>query len=219
MNETLKRIHDYLIATGAKEKDLLFMDTQSVYLSMEISEYAHRNQRRENGEEYAEHPARCLKRYRKMVGIKENDPFCIDKDLMEEHGIPFDGVQELCLLHDVVEDTELSFEDVQGIFYDCGFKTYFDLYLKDPLRRITHDKSVGYEEYIGIVLQNPISAIVKMMDLQDNLQVLDLVELNESTYDRAIGYLQYIYMINHVYHFVENIQAYLKEFKANQGAD
>jgi len=216
MNETLKKIHDYLISKGNKEEDLALMDTQSVYLSIEISEYAHRNQKRENGEEYAEHPARCLKRYRKMVGIIENDPFCIDRDLMYEHGVPFDGVQELCLLHDVVEDTELSFEDVQGIFYDCGFKTYFDLYISDPLKRITHDKSVGYDEYISIVLKNPISALVKMMDLQDNLQVLDLVELNEYTYDRAAGYLKNIYIINYVYHFVEKIWAYIKEYRADE---
>ena len=216
MNETLRKIHDYLISIGAEEKNLLQMDTQSVYLAMEIMEYAHRNQTRENGEEYAEHPSRCLKRYRKMVGIVPDEYFCIDKDLMAEHGIPFEGVQELCLLHDVVEDSELSFEDVQSIFYDCGFATYFNLYLSDSLKRITHNKSVDYDDYIAICLQNPISAFVKMLDLQDNLQVLDLVELNEYTFNRSIGYLRYIYTINHVYHFVENIQAYLKDFRSHK---
>ena len=215
MNETLKRIHDYLISIGNKEEVLLFMDTKSVYLSMEIADYAHRNQKRENGERYLEHPLRCLGRYRRMVGIVEDDPFCIDEELMAKHDIPFDGVQELCLLHDVVEDTELSFEDVRDIFYDCGFKTHFDISIADALRRITHDKSVPYSDYIGIVMQNPISAIVKMMDLQDNLIILDLAELNARNLKRSAEYLNYLYLLNFRYRFVESARAYLKEFRGN----
>src|SRR5574344_956739 len=97
----LNEIHEYLISKGAKEEDLKKMDGCSVYLSMEIMEYAHRNQKRENGEEYANHPSRCMQEYRELVGIVPDDPFCIDKDLMYEFEIPYDGVQEVCLLHDV----------------------------------------------------------------------------------------------------------------------
>ena len=216
MNKTLKKIHDYLISKGAKEEDLLQADTQSVYLSMEICEYAHRNQKRVNGEDYAEHPARCLKRYRKMVGITPDDPFCIDKDLMMEYGIPFDGVQEVCLLHDVVEDSDLTLEDLQEIFYDLGYQTYFDLYIKDPLRRLTHQRHTPYRDYIEIVSLNPISALVKMMDLQDNLQILDLTTLDRRSYMRAKRYLRYLYLLNDLHHFVENIQTYREKFKENE---
>ena len=72
---------------------------------------------------------------------------------------------------------------------------------------------MDYEEYIKIVLQNPISAIVKMMDLQDNLRVIDLIELNEDNYKRSRMYLSYIYIINDIYHFLENIKAYKDELK------
>ena len=70
MNKKLMKIHEYLIDKGADEETLLEWDSSSVYLAMEIMEYAHRNQKRENGEDYAEHPSRVLENYRKLVGIK-----------------------------------------------------------------------------------------------------------------------------------------------------
>ena len=60
MNENLKKIQDYLIETGVKKEKVEFWSTSSVCLASEIMEYAHRNQKRENGEDYAEHPTRCL---------------------------------------------------------------------------------------------------------------------------------------------------------------
>ena len=212
MNKKLIKIHEYLIDKGADEETLLEWDSSSVYLAMEIMEYAHRNQKRENGEDYAEHPSRVLENYRKLVGIKPNDYFCIDEDMMAHNLIPYDGVQEVCLLHDVIEDTDFTIEELREIYIECGFEQYFDLYIEDALRKITHDKSIDYGEYIKICLKNPISAIVKMMDLQDNLRVIDLIDLNEDKYNRAKGYLSWILIINDKYHFLENANKYRKEF-------
>lgn len=213
MNEKLKKIQDYLIKTGVSKERVESGATSSVYLAMEIMEYAHRNQKRENGEDYAEHPARCLTSYRNLIGIGPNGDGLMDKDIMYHNNIPFDGVQEVCLLHDVVEDTELTVKDVRDIYVECGFENFFDIYIKDALERITHDKSVDYGEYIKVVLQNPISAMVKMMDLQDNLYVLDLVDFTEKKYHRAQGYLFWTFIINEAYHFLENVQKYKKELE------
>ena len=212
MNKKLIKIHEYLIDKGVDEETLLEWDSSSVYLAMEIMEYAHRNQKRENGEDYAEHPSRVLENYRKLVGIKPNDYFCIDEDMMAHNLIPYDGVQEVCLLHDVIEDTDFTIEELREIYIECGFEKYFDLYIEDALRKITHDKSMDYGEYIKICLKNPISAIVKMMDLQDNLRVIDLIDLNEDKYNRAKGYLSWILVINDKYHFLENANKYRKEY-------
>ena len=212
MNEKLKKIHDYLLERGMKEKELLKSDTSSVYLAMEIMEYAHRNQKRENGEDYAEHPSRVLENYRNLVGIKPHEYFDIDKDMMYHHSIPYDGVQEVCLLHDVIEDTDFTINDLKEIYVDCGFDKYFSIYIEDALKRITHDKSMDYGEYIKICLKNPISAIVKMMDLQDNLRVIDLIKFDEDKYNRAQGYLFWILIINDAYHFLENVHEYREEF-------
>ena len=53
MNEKLQKIQEYLIKTGVSKEKVEAGATSSVYLAMEIMEYAHRNQKRENGEEYA----------------------------------------------------------------------------------------------------------------------------------------------------------------------
>ena len=213
MNENLKKIQDYLIKTGVSKERVEGGATSSVYLAMEIMEYAHRDQKRENGEDYAEHPARCLTSYRNLIGIGPNGDRVMDKDIMYHNNVPFDGVQEVCLLHDVVEDTEFSVKDVRDIYVECGFESFFDIYIKDALERITHDKSVDYGEYIKVVLQNPISAMVKMMDLQDNLYVLDLVDFTEEKYHRAQGYLFWMFIINEAYHFLENTQKYKKDLE------
>ena len=213
MNKNLEKIHEYLMSQGVSKEEIMRYDTSSVYLSMEIMEYAHRNQVRENGEAYANHPSRVLEGYRRMVGIIPDDPFCMDDDLMNHYHIPYCGVQEVCLLHDVIEDTEFTINDLEEIFNDCGLGNYFEIYIKHALKCITHDKSMGYEKYIEICLKNPISALVKMIDLQDNLYVLDLVDLSEKKYKRSQRYLSYIRVINTVYHFLENAEAYRKAFK------
>lgn len=216
MKETLKKIHEYLINKGIKEEKVIWSDTSSVYLAMEIMEYAHRNQKRENGEDYANHPARCLTAYRELIGIGPDGDRVMDKDIMYKYNVPFDGVQEVCLLHDVVEDTEFTIDDIGEIYEECGFGNYFDLYIKDALKRITHDKSVEYGEYIKICLLNPISAMVKLIDLQDNLYLLDLIDFSEEKYHRAQGYLFFAFIINDAYHFLENTQKYKNAFTEEQ---
>jgi len=213
MNKNLEKIRDYLIERGVDEKTVNSGMTSSVHLAMEIMEYAHRNQKRENGEDYANHPARCLTAYRELIGIGPDGDRVMDKDIMIKNRVPFDGVQEVCLLHDVVEDTEFTLDDVREIYVECGFENYFDFYIKDALERITHDKAVDYGEYIKICLKNPISALVKMIDMEDNLRILDLVKYDEERYHRAQGYLFWTFVINEAYHFVENVENYKKQFK------
>ena len=213
MNKNLEKIREYLIKMGVDEKSIHNGMTSPVYLAMEIMEYAHRNQKRENGEDYANHPARCLTTYRELIDIGPDGDRVMDKDLLYNNSVPFDGVQEVCLLHDVVEDTELTLNDVRDIYVECRFEKYFDMYIKDALERITHDKAVDYGEYIEICLQNPISALVKMIDMEDNLRILDLIKYDEERYLRAQRYLFWTFIINNAYHFIENIENYKKQFK------
>lgn len=216
MNKNLEKIREYLIGMGVDEKTINSGMTSSVYLAMEIMEYAHRNQKRENGEDYANHPARCLTTYRELIGIGPDGDRIMDKDLMIKNNVPFDGVQEVCLLHDVVKDTEFTLDDVRDIYMECGFENYFDMYIKDALERITHDKTVDYGDYIKICLKNPISALVKLIDMEDNLRILDLVKYDEERYHRAQGYLFWTFVINEAYHFVENAEKYKKQLEEDE---
>lgn len=208
----LQEIHNYLISIGKSEEDLRELDNFSVYLSMEIMEYAHRNQTRVNGEDYANHPTRCMNNYCKLVGIVPDGYFCADADLMYENGVPFDGVQEVCLLHDVIEDTDFTLEQLEEIFDECGQGNYFRQYIKTALEKITHDKSTDYLSYIKICMENPISAIAKMMDLQDNMNVLSLQDFDEQNFERTQNYLKYSYLINCKYRFIENARRYREAF-------
>ena len=60
MNENLKKIREYLLGLGLKEEELKAYESSSVYLANMIMEYAHRGQKRENGEDYANHPSRIF---------------------------------------------------------------------------------------------------------------------------------------------------------------
>ena len=213
MNQSLNRIRECLANKEIDTQTSPTSETNAIALSMEIMKYAHQEQKRENGENYSKHPLRCFTTYQQLIGLNANT-HSMDKSLMEKHHIPFDGVQEVCLLHDVIEDTELTIKDLQRIFSDSGFGQYFNKYVKTTLKCITHDKSVDYEEYINICLGNPISALVKMLDLQDNLRVLDLIAFNEDRHRRAQKYLSYLYRINNEYHFIENAASYREQYNS-----
>lgn len=178
-------------------------------LSKKIMEKAHKNQTRVSGEPYKLHPIRCFNNYAAFIGyLDEPETKCYQ---LEEEGIPFFGVAELCLLHDVIEDTSLDMEDIEKLFQEEGLSNYFQKRIKDALERITHDKTMDYPSYIEICMGNPISAVCKMMDLQDNLTVLSLDEFNPKNYKRAQNYLCYLYQINNKYHFIERTHKYRQE--------
>lgn len=168
-------------------------------LSKKIMEKAHKNQTRVSGEPYKLHPIRCFNNYAALIGyLDEPETKCYR---LEEDGVPFFGVVEVALLHDVIEDTSFDMKDIEKLFQEEGLSSYFHKRIKDALERITHDKTMDYPTYIEICMGNPISAICKMMDLQDNLTVLSLDEFNPKNYKRAQNYLSYLYQINNKYHF------------------
>ncbi len=215
MKSKYQEIVDFFVSHGKDESEIRMLGIYSSYLSMEICEYAHRDQKRVNGEDYANHPARCLNMYRYLVGIKEGKLGGIDIDLLYSYDVPFYGVQELCLLHDVIEDTTLTYEDLYDIFKENELDRYYRLYIDKPLHYLSHDKSVPYPIYIKECLKDPLSSLVKMLDLNDNLNTLTLDTLNSDNLKRCHEYLTYIDIINQKYHFIENINAYNKAYKAS----
>ena len=94
----------------------------------------------------------------------------------------------LALLHDVVEDTPYSIEDIAAM----GFGQE----ITEALKLMTHDKSVPYMDYVEKLKWNPLARTVKLADLRHNS---DLTRLNEVTekdlkriekYKTAIGLLE-----------------------------
>ena len=206
MKKLNQRIKEHLGFAG-NEYEASINGTVDIALAIAI--YAHKDQKRENGKPYYTHPISCMGLYRNFVGIVEGKHDCIDLDLMDCFDIPFHGVQEVALLHDVLEDTDVTLLEIEEAFDEFGYKSYFNLYIKQALLLITHDKSESYEIYIDKLLCNPIASICKMMDLTDNMNMLGLCRLTDAELDRTIRYAKYFKQINDKWRFIENLQEYI----------
>jgi (p)ppGpp synthase/HD superfamily hydrolase len=85
----------------------------------------------------------------------------------------------LALLHDVVEDTDTSFDEVRKI----GASEE----IINALRLLTHEKGVDYEEYVKGISKNSLAKTVKLADLADNSNPERLEKLPEDTRNRLIS--------------------------------
>lgn len=105
------------------------------------------------------------------------------KDQVDKSGLPYvfhpfhlaeqmitEETTIVALLHDVVEDTHFTLEDISAM----GFPES----VTNALALLTHDDAVPYMEYVAAIRNNPIAKAVKLADLQHNsdLTRLDLVD-------------------------------------------
>ena len=65
----------------------------------------------------------------------------------------------VALLHDVVEDTDITMEDLER-------EGFTDVQLH-ALKLLTHDESVPYMDYIRMVRTDPLARTVKLADLDE----------------------------------------------------
>lgn len=81
----------------------------------------------------------------------------------------------VALLHDVVEDTEITIEQLG--------QEGFPQEVLEAIQLMTHDPAVPYMDYVREIKKNPIAAAVKRADLRHNSDMsrLDVVD------DRAIA--------------------------------
>lgn len=85
------------------------------------------------------------------------------------------------LLHDVVEDTDYSLQDLQ----DMGFGDE----VVDALKLLTHDPRVPYMEYVKAIAENPLARKVKLADLEHNSDISRLDhEPTEADLERRMKY-------------------------------
>lgn len=66
----------------------------------------------------------------------------------------------VALLHDVIEDTNYTFDDLA--------REGFPDTVLDALRLLTHDKDVPYLDYVAKVRSNPVAVEVKRADIEHN---------------------------------------------------
>lgn len=94
----------------------------------------------------------------------------------------------VALLHDVVEDTKTTFEDLE--------KQGFGVEIINALKLLTHDKGVPYMDYIAEIKKNRIATKVKLADLRHNSDLTRLSIIDEKSlkrkekYEKAIRFLE-----------------------------
>lgn len=130
-----------------------------------IAKIIHKNQKDLSGEPYLNHIWRVLDNCRSLACHLHND---IYKD-----------VEILALLHDSVEDSDLTIEDLKPFFSE-KIITGLDNITKRPLEK--------YNSYLERVLSLDISFICKMGDLQDNMNITRLKKLKQRDIERLVKY-------------------------------
>lgn len=84
------------------------------------------------------------------------------------------------LLHDTVEDTNLTFDYLR----EQGIPEHIIVALK----LLTHDESVPYLDYIKLIKENDIAKAVKISDLKHNIDLTRLDEIGEKDMARVEKY-------------------------------
>ncbi|MBE6901250.1 MAG: bifunctional (p)ppGpp synthetase/guanosine-3',5'-bis(diphosphate) 3'-pyrophosphohydrolase [Ruminococcaceae bacterium] len=100
-----------------------------------------------------------------------------------------DEISVVCaLLHDVVEDTDISFDDLR--------KMGFPDRVIDVLRLLTHDDDTPYMDYVRGLADDPIAKKVKLADLAHNSDLTRLDVVDEKALARAERYKQAIKLLS-----------------------
>lgn len=111
--------------------------------ALQIAAKAHEGQKDKDGQPYILHPLRVM------------------------HTVAGSEAQIIALLHDVVEDTSVTIEDLRA----AGFSET----ILDGVRCVTHGKGESYAAYVVRCKANPLGRQVKLADLEDNMRLTRLL--------------------------------------------
>ncbi|WP_181419819.1 HD domain-containing protein [Arthrobacter psychrolactophilus] len=129
-----------------------------IAMAADVAGTAHAGQVDKVGANYIEHPARVAE---------------ILRQLFPEAS---DAAVAVAWLHDVVEDTEVSFRDL----HVWGFS----LEIVNGVDAMTKRNGETAEDYFSRVRANPLARMVKAADLQDNTDPVRVARLDPATADR-----------------------------------
>lgn len=136
------------------------MDHIQSELAQSIAAAAHKGQVDKAGKPYIMHPAHVAA------------------------SVQGDAAKAVAWLHDVVEDTPLTFAELQerGVAPE----------VIEALRLLTHDESVPYLEYVRSLKSNALARAVKLADLRHNSDLSRLPRITEKDQRRAEKYAKAI---------------------------
>ena len=126
--------------------------------------------------------------------------YLLHKDQTDKSGLPYvfhpwhvaesmdDEIKTtVALLHDVVEDTNITLDDLKG----GGFPDE----VVSVLALMTHEEGVDYFDYIKKLADNPIAREVKLADLKHNSDLDRLDHVSEKDAERKEKYAKAIKLL------------------------
>lgn len=131
--------------------------------AMKIAFEAHKEQKDKSGLPYIYHPIHLAEQ------MEDEATTCV------------------AILHDVVEDTEITFEDL--------IKEGFTDEIISALKLMTHDDSVPYMDYVAMLKDNRIARTVKLADLRHNSDPTRLDVIDEKAQKRNEKYQKAIKLL------------------------
>ena len=127
--------------------------------------------------------------------------FQAHKDQTDKSGIPYvfhpihlaeqmvdEDTTVVALLHDVVEDTDYTIEDLIAM----GFNER----VISAIKLMTHAEGVPYMDYVAKIKENPIAKAVKLADLAHNSDITRMDVVDEKAKARVAKYAQAIQLLN-----------------------
>jgi (p)ppGpp synthase/HD superfamily hydrolase len=121
-----------------------------------IAANAHQGQKDKAGQPYILHPLRVM--------------FSVNGE-----------IERICaVLHDVIEDTEVTLDDLRNE----GFSEE----VLSALDALTKRDGENYDDFITRILPNPIACRVKLADLRDNMDLSRIKNPTEKDYQRIEKY-------------------------------
>lgn len=132
-------------------------ETEALEKAIAIAVEAHKGQRDRYGAPYILHPLRVMAR------VEDPKP------------------KTVAILHDVVEDTDWSLEDLR--------REGFSDEILHALDCVTKREGEPYEAFVQRSASNPLSRRVKLADLEDNMDIRRLPEITEKDHERMVKYL------------------------------
>ena len=127
--------------------------------------------------------------------------FAAHKDQTDKSGMPYvfhpfhlaeqmpdEDTTIVALLHDVIEDTPYTLDDLRA----RGFNEQ----VLDALALMTHDKRIPYMDYVAKIKGNKIARTVKLADLKHNSDLSRLYNVDEKAMKRIEKYRQAIALLS-----------------------
>ena len=138
---------------------------EQLQFALELAIEKHKNQKDKSGKPYILHPLHI------METVKSDD------------------AKIVAILHDIIEDTDVTEEDL--------LKAGLSKYIVDAIVLLTRPYDEDYMDYVKKVSSNPLAKEVKLADLEHNMDLRRLSTLKERDLDRNRKYqIAYHYLIN-----------------------